>query len=84
MVTTPEEITDTPDTLVIELVLDRSLVYIDTLVLSGKLLEKPRHYIKTPPESPSCRPPMMLRMLGNTYGEITSNKTYKIESDGYV
>lgn len=59
-----DHIPGTPDVLVAELML--SLVYINTLTLDGKLLNKPREYIETPPQTLKCRAVMIVRKLWRT------------------
>lgn len=53
----PEDITKTPDIMVAEMMLDGSLIYIDTLALNGEALEKSRNYVERPVQTLNYRPP---------------------------
>lgn len=75
--TVPEDMTNTPDMLVAEMMMDGSLVYIDTLVMNGEPLEKPRDYISRPVQSWNCRPAMIVRNLWNSIGKM---KTVRIKT----
>lgn len=82
--TVPEDMTNTPDMLVAEMMMDGSLVYIDTLVMNGAPWEKPRGFISRPVQPLNCRPAMIVRKLWNSIGNMIVDKTHKIDSDGYV
>lgn len=80
----PEDITKTPDIMVAEMMVDGSLIYIDTLALNNEPLEKPREYIQKPVQSSNYRPAMTVRKLWNSYQDMMQDRSHKISSDGYV
>ncbi len=80
----PEDVSSKPDVFVAEIMSDGSLVYIDTLAMEEEVVQKPRDYVKEPPQSLKCRPPMIVRKLWTSYEDMIKDGTQKIESDGYV
>jgi hypothetical protein len=77
------ECTNTPDVMVAEMMVDGTLVYIDTLALDGEALPKPRDYIHEP-ITPNVRPPMIVRKSWNSVRDVSPIKYSSMEADGIV
>lgn len=77
------EITDTPDILVAELMVDGSLVYLDTLVSNGEVVGHTRKYAKKPLTGFEM-PPLIMRRCYDEISNVPKKPISSIAYDGIV